>query len=275
MILVRTTPEALASASSLGDRLAAASGLAVAMLIDERRAPAGECRHAKIGLTRAGYADLGLHMPPDVGWRCGDYGLYAARHRYPQIEHFWLFEDDVRVTGDAERLFRISADLPELDLMVARLAPARADWWWWPHLSSSDAPPWRCFFPVMRISARALDTLHAIRRKHSGQLSRKALWPNDEAFVATTVVHQGFARADLNDVCPALYDDATFSYDNLLRADVDDRGTDGPPRLLHPVLGGEAYARKAGRKAASHRPPSLAYLARRTIARRVNSLRRW
>lgn len=275
MILVRTMARSMELACSLGDRLAAASGLPVAMLVDERHAPAGECRYPKVSLTEASYAGLGLHRPPDVGWRCGDYGLYIARDRYPEVERFWMFEDDVRLVGDAEHLFRLAGNRAEFDLLVSRLAPASRSWWWWAHLSSSNAEPWRCFFPVLRVSADALDVLYATRRKHSAQLSRRTLWPNDEGFVATTVVSAGLARADLNDIHPALYDDATFSYENLLNANVADCQTNGPVRLLHPVLGGDAFTRKAARNAALHRPPSLAFRARRMTARRVNSFRRW
>ena len=272
MILLRTT-EVTPPVLDLADRLGAASGLPVSMLVDERHGSVGPSRHPKLVLDADSYASLGLHLPTDVGWRCGDYGFYLARRVHPEVERFWMIEFDVRLTGDAALFFDAAAKRSDLDLLAGRLQPADRNWWWFAHLASADARPWRCFFPVIRLSARAIDQLYAKRRDHSRTLSRIALWPNDEAFVATTVVHEGLRRDDLNDLGP-FYDDETFSYENLLRDEGADTGT-GPPRLLHPVLDGERYTRKYARMQAAYRLDPLPFRVRRALVRRVNGFCAW
>lgn len=275
MILVRTMTLAK-SAIELAASLKAASNLPVVMLIDERRGSAGDCVYPKLSLNQAAYTHLQIHRPWDVGWRCGDYGFYLARTAFPEVERFWMIEDDVRISGDAGRFFDFFAARPEPDLLAARLRPADRNWWWWAHLSSTDAEPWRCFFPVVRLSARAIDALHLKRRAHSRSPSRVALWPNDEAFVATTVNQHGLACADLNGFGVSFYDDATFSYENVLRDESGEAArADGPPRLLHPVLSGQAYERKLARLRDMRERSSLGARVKRALVRRVNKLLAW
>ncbi|RYE93096.1 MAG: hypothetical protein EOO77_45940 [Oxalobacteraceae bacterium] len=184
-----------------------------------------------------------------------------------------MIEFDVRLIGNAALFFDAAAKRPDLDLIAGRVQPADRNWWWFPHLASADARPWRCFFPVVRLSARAIDRLHAKRRDHSRTLSRIALWPNDEAFVATTLVHEGLRHADLNDL-GHFYNDRTFSYENLLRDEGADAGS-GPPKLQHPVLDEESYARKHARMQAGYRSDTLAFRIRRMLVRRINGQRAW
>lgn len=273
MILLRTTqlgPETLA----FGDALRAASGQPLAVLVDERTGSVGDCRFPKLSLNKKTYGGLGLHLPGDVGWRCGDYGFYLARRHYPQVEHFWMIEDDVRITGDTRLFFERFAARPEFDLLAARLRPAGLDWWWWAHLASSDAKPYRCFFPVVRLSGRAIDTLYAKRRRHSRLPSRIALWPNDEAFVATTIARSRLNAADLNALGRVFYDEETFSYENVLNGD--NLPPSGPaPRLLHPVLFGDRYGMKIERRAREATRTPMHFRIRRAAVRRVNTLLGW
>jgi hypothetical protein len=93
-----------------------------------------------------------------------------------------------------------------------------------------------CIFPITRLSARAIDHLHAARRNTPVPDTPAAVdgWPNDEVFVATELQNHGFECRELGYVHPELYTR------NSLRTGVPwDRDTlaaqipDG--RIYHPV----------------------------------------
>lgn len=272
MILLRTTTidDGIVA---FGEMLEAASDSPVVALVDERAATASGEGLPKLSLNAAAYAELGLFTPHDVGWRCGDYGFYAARRRFPEVERFWMIEFDVRILGRAAEFFERCAARGDLDLLAARLRPADQGWWWHGHVASANARPYRCFFPVVRLSAGAIDLLMARRMAHSRQLSRRLLWPNDEAFVATTVVESGLTWSDLNDLGD-FYDDETFSYEAVLD-EASLPPSIGAPKLYHPVLSGERYARKVAQLARERRRESVGFRLQRAITRRINAKRRW
>ena len=250
-----------------------ASGLPVTMLADERKGPAGECAFPKIGMDMAAYRSLELYLPPDVGWLCGDYGLYLARRRFPGISHFWMIENDVRIEGDAPSFFAACGMRPEIDLLVARYRPSEPDWWWNATLAARDITPYRCFFPVVRMSAQAIDLLYAKRRRQSGIYSRRMAWPNDEGFVATTIAQSTLRAVDLNDVVTDCYDDETYTFEELIDGTALPE-TDGP-KLFHPVLSGEYLVAKQQRLQRGWERSSLAERARRKAGRVLNSRLSW
>lgn len=228
----------------------------------------------KVSLTQDSVAALGLHAPDDFGWSCGDYGLYLARATWPEQPFFWLIEYDVRITGDAARFFDAASE-SDADYLGLDIRPALPDWTWYQTARSSDAKPYRCFFPLGRFSARAIDTLLAKRREQSAVDTRRRLWPNDEAFVATTLVHSGLKLADVNDLGGPFYSAASMSYDNLQDEESlpDDRAA--PPTLYHPVLPPKELALKRQRAATEVRGPGLKHRARRAVYGSVNNWKRW
>ena len=276
MILLRTTrvdPATVAFARQLEQ----ASGERIAMLVDERQGVVDTHGRDKVSLTHQACAAIGLYAPSDFAWRCGDYGFYVARARFPDERHYWMIEYDVRLTGDAGRFFAAWQSRPAVDLVAAHIGPAGGDWWWRATVTSSDAEPRRCFFPVVRLSARAVDALATKRRQHSRRPLRRALWPNDESFVATAAQAAGLTAADLNDAGFRVYDDETYSYTNVLDgAALADDAPDAAPRLYHPVLEGDDLARKLARTQKDHgKPTPLAERAYRKLVARVNGATKW
>jgi len=268
---------------ALAGQLTAISGLPIAMILDERNATIDAGTFAKVSLTREACEGLGLYCPGDFAWRCGDYGVYLARTRYPDVSYFWLFESDVRVAGtDPEGLFRkYSADTS--DLIASHLAPPPDPWHWRPMTASRDAAIMTCFFPVARFSAKAIDILLAKRRVHSRIATRRRLWPNDEAFVATTLTHAGLKFRDLNEGDPKIYSEAEFSFDSLRDGSLPLTSAQ-PVALFHPVLCGEALALKQQRLATrrKQRGPIEQAIFRinrkigvNAMARWINRLRKW
>lgn len=276
MILVRTrTPTKLVEDWSA--ELSRLSGLP-AMMVTDRRSESQfsniKVADAALAMTRDEDQRLGLYSPPDVGWRCGDYGFYVARARFPHVRHFWMIEDDVRLGGDAASFFAHLARFPQIDFVAADVRPAEPGWWWYSYALACDVVPWRSFFPVSRLSARAVDRLYEARRRHSHRWNRKSLWPNDEAFVATTIAASGLSLADLNALGRSFYDADTFGYTHMI--DLADVPATGPAKLFHPVLPALARTQRKTRlqKAAAARVP----LHRRSAMfalKQANRLTRW
>ena len=143
---------------------------------------------------------------------------------------------DVFILADESREELDAGDLPKVSL---RADTASA-------LDLYDVPQnlfWRCLFAVVRLSAVAIDTLYAARRRasllHRARGRGPEAWPNDEAFVASTLARLGFASRDLNDF-GQVYDEAGFSFWlPISQREFDTSGRDG--WLYHPVLSGQPY----------------------------------
>src|ERR1700761_7279915 len=94
VLLRTTTPDD--RCYDFAGQIEAASGLQVVLLVDERAGPVDQDpRYDKIGVTEDLYRGLGLFLPQDFAWRCGDYGYHAGRLRYPDARFLWLIEYDV------------------------------------------------------------------------------------------------------------------------------------------------------------------------------------
>ncbi|MCV0383636.1 MAG: hypothetical protein K5799_09270 [Erythrobacter sp.] len=248
MILIRTQ-HVDRRLHAFSQELAGWSGMAVAFVVDERKGavaiPGGA---AKVSLTETACRDLGLYCPPDFAWRCGDYGLYLARQAFPDRERFWLIESDVRIAGAAPGRFFSVFEHDAADLLSSYMEPATPDWFWYRAAANRDLGVHKCFFPVCRFSAAAIDRMLTVRQLHGKSWARRHFWPNDEAFVATTLIGENWAHADLNAVGETVYDPAEFHFESVFDGD-SDLPTDGPPRLFHPVLFSPALEAKRARLA--------------------------
>ena len=256
--------------TEFAQELAEASGHEVALVVDERLAEQPSSTFTKISLNHESYESLGLYIPADVAWKCGDYGLYLARRRFPDAERFWMFEDDVRISGSAQRFFSELTE-PDHDLLVGWLEKAEPPWYWVSYAAARDAKPFACRFPVVRLSARTLDLLYRKRLAHSRRLNRRRLWPNDETFVATTVMNSDLTAADFNDLGTPYYDRSTFNVTGLFTGPV---GSSGPPRLLHPVLRRDRPIAEAANPRYQVRDP-FSMRAERAAIRRMNKWLAW
>jgi len=270
LILLRTTAFSPQTAA-FARRLAAASGQRLCCIVDERGGAVDVGEHDKISLTEAACRAQGLYCPADFGWRCGDYGFYLARQRYPQASHFWLFEYDVRLAGpDASRFFDCFRSADDIDLIAGHYRQAER-WWYWTHtMTARGLPVWRCLFPVVRLSAPAIDLLLAARREHAKRLLRRANWPNDESFAASVLTRAGRRCADLNDFGTLLYDDTTYTFSEPL--DGDTLNEWAPPlRVYHPILFGDDLRRKQARMAWINQGESLPRKVKRRVIGALNS----
>lgn len=279
MILVRAT-RLSSTALELADALAAGSAEEVAFVLDGRHPPAVRTRRTALMLTREACSGLGLFCPPDFAWRCGDYGLYLARARFPGERHFWLLEHDVRLAGgDVAEFFRFFEAQPAVDYLACAYRRASRDWGWYPHACARDVVPYRSLFGVVRLSARALDFLLHVRRAQAQRWARRKRWPNDEAFVATTLSNAGYECKDLNAFGRRLYDEASFSLTRPIRGETFQPDAAAGLRIYHPVLFGEDFARGNVTAAYLKAPPPGALRLRIWLASQalgaVLSTQRW
>ena len=170
-------------------------------------------------------------------WYNGDYPFYYIRKNFPHYDYYWCTEYDVFCNGNSYRPFFkkfekdksdfISADFRHVDLDNPR--------WTW-----SDKTGWMynrdenygSFFPVVRLSAKALDFLYKRRIEH-GDIFEKVKdnpenrWIFCEAFAPSELMKHGY-ECKLMDT-----EKLRFSPDNTLNKE---RIFEFPNyKLYHPV----------------------------------------
>lgn len=232
----------------LAHRLSEETGYAVCCVLDERNgATQASAGIAKIGLTDARIDELGVYRAIDYPWRCGDYPFYLARRSFPSARWFWQIESDVLINfSDAGAFFARFAQDTNIDLLTSYLSKAPPHWGWSRTMAPFLSRVLRCFFPVIRLSAPAIDHLLMRRRELSGFLQQHhgdnstANWPNDEVFVASTLGNGGWLCADLNSH-GTVYTEAGFGY---YRAFSEQALKERDDLLYHPVLRGAAFLRR-------------------------------
>lgn len=221
---------------ALFDRLAADSGREVVCCCDERANAVDTGGRPKIAWTRATLDALGVLAVPDAGWRCGDYPHYVLRTARRDVDRTWLIEPDVLINVDRLSDFFDRFATSDADLLAAELRPAAPDWYWYQFIAPHFATPYRCFFPLTRLTGVAADHLLTARRiaTSSARPRHWRDWPNDESFVATALVAGGFPCRDLLDRAPGLYTSRTMRSEPAHdRADLLSRPPDG--QIWHPV----------------------------------------
>jgi hypothetical protein len=274
-LLIRTK-EISRAVMMLADELESISRHPAILIVDTAHGEVRRGSRAAIGLSQASCSALGLYCPSDFAWRCGDYGYYLARRQFPDAERFWLIETDVRFYGrDPALFFRFFADKPDVDFLAGRVMPAEATWYWRNTARARDVRTYRCLFPVTRLSTRAIDAAFARRVDHGKRISRRILWPNDEALVATTLMNGDFVTRDFNDFGPVFYSDETYYYGMPLDGDCLD--SCGPvARMAHPVLFGADYLAKMQTLQQSAAPPAPWRRPKLSwAANKINALLRW
>jgi hypothetical protein len=256
------------------EQMASCNGGRIACVVDETRTTIDTTPWPKISLTAASCRSLGLVAPFDVGWRCGDYGFHLARAQFPSEPSFWMIEHDVRFSGGGPAAFfdRFRND-QVTDLWAPQLRRTDRNWFWEHTVVARGLTAYRCLFPVIRLSARAIDYVRSKRQQLARHVLRRLAWPNDESFVATALMnHPDMICRDLNDAGATLYTDKTFSFEGPFDGDtLDMTGRDSNEALMiyHPVLFGKHYQAKLERLRA---PQSDRLLYRRVLRRLVRAI---
>jgi hypothetical protein len=266
-------------------------------LVDETTAEIDTSPYHKIPFSVRRFADLGLATVDEVGrgevWWNGDYPLYVAYLKYPAYRFYWMIEYDVLINYSDYNEFFAKFESIELDLIGSPLYIGAEGWAWYAAAARMFAEVWGMFFPMMRLSNRAVSYALCRRLIRSHQYREAApaerIWPHCEAWLASELCGNGaFTWADMNSLGTTYYQwlHEYGSRPHLLE-DLAARPEDG--RIYHPVLTGRDYIDKAyywyvvrthGRDAKEVRTfldslerlrqPELAEDARRQLVRALN-----
>ncbi len=231
---------------SLADRLSRNSDYLIVFAVDERNGVISTGNFPKVSISDETFSELGLPLRgQNEIWKCGDYILYVVLDRFPHLDHIWLIENDAYVNrADPSSFFRTLDEASQHDFIATYVEIAGADWFWLKTMSSTHSDVYKCFFPVVRASARAVRHLHSQRRSDERSTPSEILdyvIPNDEAFTTTELLAAGFSVADLNEM-GEYYRPDTFNYHGLFHPK-DLEPEDG--MLYHPVRSGWRYLQRA------------------------------
>ena len=205
--------------------IAAAPDYEVVVAVDEISRTVDTHGLPKLSMNAAAFEALGLFTElGDLLWRCGDYPLYLARQAYPDAAHYWLIEYDVAINRpDPAGFFREFDDAHAQDFLSTHFRERESWWEWGDPMQGEYTVVWRSYFPLVRLSGRAIDFLLQRRRLASTRIMAIApqfrpSWPNDEAFVACELHYNGFDCADFA-ILADCYDRTTFFNDVLVHPD--------------------------------------------------------
>ncbi len=215
------------------------------IVADETRAKIDCTRdYKKLGFDNDELAKLGLFSDcKSIGWLCGDYFYYVLQ-RAIEADTYWLIEPDVRFTySDLGGFFR-RFESCELDF-VAPFFSERSPSWKWHEKARTFSPTGKiygCAFPITRLTARAVKLLFAARQELSANFQEHGLsckdYPNDESFVATTVVRQGLSYGDMRALVPGAFTHFTVHFPYPW-SEVGESFM--PNKVVHPALEGEEF----------------------------------
>ncbi|WP_243310279.1 hypothetical protein [Fundidesulfovibrio agrisoli] len=143
-------------------------------------------------------------------WYNGDYSLYiACRMIDRQYDDYWFIEYDVLLNFDDIRDFFDHFQEIDCDFISARFRKADKDWIWANNLEWFSSDVYGSFFPVVRVSRRAINMLYYSRVLCGQQFVRLGLdrkcWPHAEAYCPTALQKFGFDCADINNFGKQFY----------------------------------------------------------------------
>ena len=159
---------------------------------DETRSPLQVGTFEKLSHTDD-FSDYGLpSVPADkVLWWNADYPLYAARRALPDSDYYVMFEYDVFLNCDVDRMVRQCAE-NKVDFVGSFMSPIGADHFFAESASAMVGDLWWAFIPFTIVSGRAIDEMLQIRQTLAAKLATEQIsqWPYCEAFMPTVVAQR-------------------------------------------------------------------------------------
>ena len=137
----------------------------------------------------------------------GDYRFYYIRKFFPDYDYYWLLEYDVFCNGETYEGFLDKFKDNRADLIINefRIENKNGSWVWTYGLDwiYKDVEIYGSLFPVVRLSARAVDFLYkrrlAQREIFQNYTEQNKRWTYCEIFVPTELMHGGFICENLNE----------------------------------------------------------------------------
>jgi hypothetical protein len=213
LALIRTT-EIDADVERLENELRPFFGDSIFHVVDrysEQDTPALRIQDKTILVSQAFLEMRGLPWFPGVGWQCGDFMYYAAAEALPDYDFYWLIESDVSIRTNVKNFFEGFNDF-EIDSIGANFSRRGKEWYWYKSVYDlADGDVYGSLFPISRMSRRAAMHLLDARANYSAlpyvreqtwAAGRKKDYANDEAFVSTVLMRDGFSCQSLESLIP-------------------------------------------------------------------------
>ena len=145
-----------------------------------------------------------------VQWSNGDYRFYYVRKYFPNYDYYWQTEYDIFCNGQSYKPFLDSFIENKSDLIIQEKFPHShepiEEWFWYDKTDwvYKDLIKYRSFFPIVRLSAAAIDFLFKRRMEHGELYSKiedKTLnrWIHCELFTPTELINNGFSCHYINE----------------------------------------------------------------------------
>lgn len=144
----------------------------------------------------------------EIMWYNSDYRFYYVRKIFPGYDYYWQFEYDIFCNGDSYQPFFDTYARQTEDLLVLKFRKEQLNgkWYWSKSVDwiYKDLPIYGSFFPIARLTGKAVDFLYERRLKQeeiyrSLPDSKNAEWPFCELFVPAELVNNGFTAASMEE----------------------------------------------------------------------------
>lgn len=140
-----------------------------------------------------------------IMWSNGDYRFYYIRKYFPNYDYYWQTEYDVFCNAESYKDFLDEFKDDNADLISQEKATnskTTMETWYWNAKDEwiyKDVKKYSSFFPVVRLSSKAIDFLYEKRLEHGkifSQLNDKTdnRWIHCEMFVPTELINNGFSH---------------------------------------------------------------------------------
>ncbi|WJS86012.1 hypothetical protein [Paracoccus sp. TOH] len=210
------------------------------------------CGKVKISISADTIREMGLYVPSNFGWLCGDYFIYAASQLLRGYDRYWLLESDVRLSMSSSANFFDAFSEDFSDIFAFHVYKAKSNWYWYKPMSHFECDVYACLFPFIGITRAAADFAFSARKEISKTFdgvvprSERRRWPNDESFLMTTLMANGFTCRNMNDGAIKYITGETFGV-GLPKSDIRLSKQDPDGMIYHPVHFSERFTAKADR----------------------------
>jgi hypothetical protein len=139
-------------------------------------------------------------------WYNADYPFYIIQKYFPDFDYYWQIEYDVFCNGKTYKKFFNRNKKNKADLLCSQFRALENTVWGWKEKSDwvyKDAPTFGVFFPVVRLSKKAIEFLYNRRLEHSEIFKtvdkENNRWIFCELFVPTELQNNGFTCSNLDE----------------------------------------------------------------------------
>lgn len=223
-------------------------GFDIIIAADETKFNVDVDKWPKVSLTYDSLSSLGLYLPEETPWLCGDYFLYLVRQQFPQYDYYWMLEPDVYFNMPSPEGFFRKVSSCSFDYFVMHFSKKDESWPFYKRVKPFCSEVYGGPFPIVRLSARAIDYLLQERKEMSKLNWEGKKYPNDESFTASFLMKGGYSCSDFNTVCDGQVFATKKSFSTRDPWFVGELESNAPDGLIyHPAVDYNTYVAKIKR----------------------------